>query len=95
MGRLIPILFLLMSLAVATREIPELYSLADDPSNDAQILNSQARTSPHSIRRVENKEIFLAARTIIFTPIQNLNRRSVILVSTGQDILCLLRCLRT
>jgi hypothetical protein len=89
-----PIL-LLLSLAVAAREIPELYNLADDPSNDGQIFNWQGETALCTKHRVENKDGASRARIITFTQVENLRSTSVTPAKTGQDILQLVGSLRT
>jgi hypothetical protein len=94
-SRMFPILFLLISLAVATREIPELYNLADDPSNDGQVFSWESHTTLGTTHRVENEKRLLPARTLTFTRAENLKCTSLVLVRTGQDILRLVRSLRT
>ena len=95
MGRILPILFLLMSLAVATREIPELYNLADDPSNDGQIFNWQGRTEVCTAQHAENGETLPPARILATFHAESLNRTSEVSARTGQDILHLVSLLRT
>ena len=100
MGRILPILFLLMSLAVATREIPELYNLADDPSNDGpsndgQIFNWQDQTEVCTANHAENGETLPPARILATFHAENLNRTSEVSARTGQDILHLVSLLRT
>ena len=95
MGRILPILFLLMSLAVATREIPELYNLADDPSNDGQIFNWQGQTEVCTANHAENGETPPPARILATFHAENLNRTSEVSARTGQDILHLVSLLRT
>jgi hypothetical protein len=94
MGRILPILFLLMSLAVATREIPELYNLADDPSNDGQIFNWQGQTEVCA-NHAKNGETLPPARILATFHAENLNRTSEVSARTGQDILHLVSLLRT
>jgi len=95
MGRVLPILFLLMSLAVATREIPELYNLADDPSNDGQIFNWQGQTEVCTAHHAENGETLPPARILATFHAENLSRTSEVSARTGQDILHLVSLLRT
>jgi hypothetical protein len=94
-SRIFPILLLLMGLAVATREIPELYNLADDPSNDGEVFICQGQTSLCTTHRVRNEEVVLPARTIALAHIENLSFSSVVPAKTGQDILRLVASLRT
>jgi len=94
-SRIFFIVFLLMSLAVATREIPELYNLADDPSNDGEVFTCQGQTSVRTTDRVENEERALPARIITFAHIENLSYSSGTPAKTGQDILRLVGSLRT
>ena len=94
MSRLLTILFILMSLAVATREIPELTNLADDPSNDGQVFSFQREAEARTINRVED-EAQISARTLAFSPTQNLEKNSVATGRSGQDILRLFGYLRT
>ena len=47
-----------MSLAVATREIPELYSLADDPSNDGQVFDWQGPVAVCSTQRLKSEYLY-------------------------------------
>lgn len=94
MSRIFPILLLLMGLAVATREIPELYNLADDPSNDGEVFICQGQTSLCTTHRVRNEERVLPA-TIALAHIENLRFSSVVPAKTGQDILRLVASLRT
>jgi hypothetical protein len=82
-------------LAVATREIPELCNLADDPSNDGQIFKSQAQTPLCSEHHAENEKTVLPPRTITFAHIEPLSCTSFVLSSTGREILRLVGSLRT
>ena len=97
-SRLFPVLFLLMSLAVATREIPELYNLADDPSNDGQVFDWQGPTAVCTTQDVEHGGGTPQARSLIFRRISHIaDRRSASVASTktGQDILHSIGSLRT
>lgn len=84
-----------MGLAVATREIPELYNLADDPSNDGEVFICQGQTSLCTTHRVRNEEAVLPARTVALAHVENLSFSSVVPAKTGQDILRLVASLRT
>lgn len=95
MSRILAILFLALGLAVATREIPELYNLADNPSNDGQVFHSQGQTRPRVTHRVENEERVLPASPIGFVLIENPSYPSIVPTRTGQDILRLVGSLRT
>ena len=94
-NRIFPVLFLLLSLTVAAREIPELYNLVDDPSNDGQIFNWQGQMALCTKHRIENKDGASRARIITFTHVENLRSASVTPARTGQDILDLVGSLRT
>lgn len=95
MKRVLPILFLLMSLAVAMREIPELHKLADDPSNDGQVFCWQAATAICPDVCADHGQIAPSAAGTTFAGAENLKCTSVVLASTGQDILRLVSSLRT
>ena len=95
MSRMLAILFLFLGLAVATREIPELYNLADNPSNDGQVFHSQGQTRPRVTHRVENEERALPAGPIVFVRMETLTYASIVPTRTGQDILRLVGSLRT
>jgi hypothetical protein len=84
-----------MSLAVATREIPELYSLADDPSNDGQVFNWQEPAAVCNTHRLQNEDSTPRAHGVIFSHIGNLWSTSVVPARTGQDILRIVSLLRT
>lgn len=96
-SRVFLVLFFFMSFAVATREIPELYNLADDPSNDGQVFSwqSQTQTSVGAIHRVENEHVTPQSPSITFAHIESLSSTSVVPATTGQDILHLVSSLRT
>ena len=94
-SRLFPVLFLLMSLAVATREIPELCNLADDPSNDGQVFNWQGSSAECTAQHAENGVGTPQARSLTFNHIANRKSTSVVSAKTGQDILHLIGSLRT
>jgi hypothetical protein len=93
-SRVFLFLFLFMSLAVATREIPELCNLADDPSNDGQVLNSQGQTALGAVHCVVIKD-GAPQSPCITTHIESLRSTSVLAAITGQDILHLISLLRT
>ena len=95
MTRVVSVLFLLLSLTVATREIPELYSLADDPSNDGQVFNWQGQPSTSITHRTSTKQIAVRVRAFTFAHTEHLSRASIAPVRTGQDILRLVGSLRT
>jgi hypothetical protein len=95
LGRIFSILFLLLSVAIATREIPELYDLGDNPANDGQVFNWQGQTALRTTPRVESKERVLPAHTITFARIENVGRTSAVCARTGRDILRLVASLRT
>jgi len=94
-SRIFLFLFLFMSFAVATREIPELYNLADDPSNDGQVFNWQSQTSVGAIHRVESEHGTPQLPSITFARIESLRSTWVVPATTGQDILHLISSLRT
>jgi hypothetical protein len=95
MSRMLSILFFLVGLAVATRELPELSRLADDTSNDGEVIHWQGQTTLRATHRVETKERCQPAHTFTFAPIENLSCTSVVPARTGQDILRLVVLLRT
>lgn len=95
MSKVFPLLFLFISLAVATREIPELYNLADDPSNDGQVFNWQRQTAQGSIDRVENERGTPQSCGTTFTHVKSLRSASADSSTTGRDILHLIGSLRT
>ena len=84
-----------MSLAVATREIPELYSLADDPSNDGQVFDWQGPVAVCSTQRLKSEGAAPRVHRIVFSHMGNLWSTSVVPARTGQDILRLVSLLRT
>jgi hypothetical protein len=84
-----------MSLAIAMREIPELYNLTDDPSNDGQVFSWQEQTQASTTHRANKTERVQTGRALVFVHPEHLNCTSVVLGSTGQDILRLTSSLRT
>ena len=84
-----------MSLAVATREIPELYSLADDPSNDGQVFDWQGPAAMCTTHGAESEDTAPRVHGIVFSHVGNLWSTSVVPARTGQDILRLVSSLRT
>lgn len=95
MIRLLPILFLVLGLAIATRELPELYNLVDDPSNDASVLTWQAQTPLRARHDAKSKEAIPPAGSVTFARGENHSRTSLLSAKTGQDILRLVRSRRT
>jgi len=98
MARGLPILFLLLISAVAAREIPELYDLADDPSNDGMIFDWQSQTpvcTPRDVVNAVNGETVRTALAVLFTDPEDPSFTSVVPTKTGQDILRLISSLRT
>jgi len=95
MARGLPILFLLLISAVAAREIPELYDLADDPSNDGMIFNWQSQAPVCTPRRLLNNERVGRPLAFRFAGPENPACTSVVPTKTGQDILRLVSLLRT
>jgi hypothetical protein len=69
--RVLPILFLFMSLAVATREIPELYNLSDDPSNDGQVFCWQDATPVYPNHCAEHSDPATSPRVVTPAPVEN------------------------
>ena len=101
MRRLSTILFIFLSLAIATSEIPELCNLVDDPSNNAE----PSALEYHAALRRE-QTIFEATeplRTAIKSPAADftLTRREAVSDGptlsawTGQDILLFIHSRRT
>lgn len=95
MSRIFPIVFLLMSLAVATREIPELHKLVDDPSNDGQIFDWQSQPALCTAHRVRNDQKAPAARIVTFSWYESFTGASFVPAGTARDILRLVCLLRT
>lgn len=95
MGRIFPIVFLLMSLAVATREIPELWNLADDPSNDGQVFYWQGQAPRCNKQGLKDEKGVPRARLFSFAHSEEFICASIVPARTGQDILRLVVSLRT
>jgi hypothetical protein len=91
--------FLLLS--VAGREIPEISKLADDPSNDGQVVvRTEALPSPN-LQRLDAADASVSfgnSQSSFDTPDQGPRNRAhpfVALALTGQDRLCFLAVRRT
>src|SRR5690348_1241245 len=98
MARGLPILFLLLISAVAAREIPELYDLANDPSNDGMIFDWQSQTPvcpPRDVVNPVNSEAVPPALAVLFADPENPSCSPVVPTKTGHDILRLISSLRT
>jgi len=74
LGRIFSILFLLLSVAIATREVRELYDLGDDTANDGQVFSWQGQTALRTTHGVESSERVLPAHIITFARIENVGR---------------------
>ena len=94
-SRIFPAIFLLMSLAVATREIPELYKLMDDPSNDGQIFDWQSQPALRTTHCLRNSEEIPTARIITFSWYESFTCASIVPAGAARSILRLVCLLRT
>jgi hypothetical protein len=81
----------LLALAVTGREAPEIAKLADDASNDGQVVQCQSEVRPRvTSHRTDLKDGLLSTRSSAFF-VENLeNRASNGPAKTGQDLLRLL-----
>ncbi len=84
-------LLFLLALAVTGREAPEIAKLADDASNDGQVVQCQSEARPRvAADRADSKDGLLSTRSSAFF-VENLkNRAPIVPVKTGQDLLRLL-----
>ncbi len=94
-NRVFTIIFLLLSLAVATREIPELANLADYPSNDAHVFNYQRQAATQATNALEKNTLALPAGAIVFANAEEAQDNGAARGKTGRDVLRLLGSLRT
>ena len=81
-------LLLLLSLAVTGREAPEIARLADDVSNDGQVVESQSKVAPNvdSCREDQQDGLLFIRHDSFF--IENLTDWALIVpVKAGQDLL--------
>ncbi len=85
------ILLFLLALAVTGREAPEIAKLADDVSNDGQVVQCQSEVRPRvASHRADLKDRLLCTCSSAFF-VENLkNRAPIVPASTGQDLLRLL-----
>jgi hypothetical protein len=95
MNRIFPVLFLLMSLTVATREIPELYKLMDDPSNDGQIFEWQSQPAIYTVQGVPSGHKAPTAHIIALSWNERFARAAFVPASVTRRILLLVCLLRT
>lgn len=81
----------LLALAVTGREAPEIAKLADDASNDGQVVQCQSEVRPPvASQRPDSKDGLLSTRGSAFF-VENLkNRAPIVPAKTGQDLLRLL-----
>jgi hypothetical protein len=84
-------LLFLLALAVTGREAPEIAKLADDVSNDGQVVQCQSEVRPPAAsQRADLKDGLLSTCSSAFF-FENLkNRAPIVPASTGQDLLRLL-----
>jgi hypothetical protein len=91
---------ILLALIVAGREIPEISKLADDPSNDGQIidLHSEALSQPVSQRTNTTKTLLASKRNFVFSSVfpsgQDCSSRPALGIN-GQQLLLFLTIQRT
>lgn len=102
--RSLPILIILLALTIAGREIPEISKLADDPSNDGQMIDlyAQALPQPVSQRAPTTKARPGSKRDFVFSPLEDCSSRPALgltlgtpLGITGQQLLLFLTIQRT
>jgi len=84
-------LLFLLALAVTGREAPEIAKLADDVSNDGQVVQCQSEVKPPvASHRADLKDRLSCTCSSAFF-VENLkNRAPIVPASTGQDLLRLL-----
>ncbi|PYU20371.1 MAG: hypothetical protein DMG32_22520 [Acidobacteria bacterium] len=89
-SRSLTILMILLALAIAGREIPEISKLADDPSNDGQIVDlcADALPQPVSQRANTTKALPASKRGFVFSPLQDCSSRPALVIN-GQQLLLL------
>jgi hypothetical protein len=98
MARGLSILFLLLIAAVAVREIPERYGLANGRSNDGMIFDWQSQApvrTPRDLIKTVNNETARPTLAVFFAERKNPSCTSAIPAKTGQDILRRISSLRT
>ena len=91
MRRIFYCLLFLLALAVTGREAPEIAKLADDVSNDGQVVQCQSEVRPPvASHRADLKDGLLSTCSSAFF-VENLkNCAPIVPASTGQDLLRLL-----
>jgi hypothetical protein len=94
--RALSILVIFLALIVAGREIPEISKLADDTSNDGQIVVMCAEVVPSPVSQRANTASVPITSTavVVFSRRQDRASRPV-LGTTGQDLLLFLKIQRT
>jgi len=94
--RILSIVAIFLALIVAGREIPEISKLADDKSNDGQIVSACAEAVP---ARVSHRAKTANAPITLETPLVFIRRQDVsprpIFGTNGQDLLLFLTIQRT
>ena len=81
----------LLALAVMGREAPEIAKLADDASNDGQVVQCQSEVRPQvASHRADLNDGLLSIRSSAFFVESLKNRAPIVPAKTGQDLLRLL-----
>src|ERR1700730_15556325 len=95
-SRSLTILMILLALTIAGREIPEMSKLADDPSNDGQIIDLYAEALPQPVSQRANttKALPASKRGFVFSPPGDCSLRPA-LATNGQQLLLFLKIQRT
>ena len=84
-------LLFLLALAVTRREAPEIAKLADDVSNDGQVIQCQSEVRPRvTSHRADSKDGLLSTCSSAFFVEDLKNRAPIVPAKTGQDLLRLL-----
>ena len=99
-SRALTILMILLALTIAGREIPEMSKLADDPSNDGQIVDLYAEALPRPVSQRANttKALPTSKRGFVFSSVFSSGRdcsSRPALATNGQQLLLFLTIQRT
>ena len=91
MRRIFYFLLFLLALAVTGREAPEIAKLADDVSNDGQVIQCQSEVRPRvASHRADSKDGLLSTCSSAFFVEDLKYRAPIVPAKTGQDLLRLL-----
>jgi hypothetical protein len=94
--RALSIAAIFLALIVAGREIPEISKLADDTSNDGQIVVMCAEAVPSPVsQRVNTASASITSKTVVVFPRRQDRASRPILGTNGQDLLLFLKIQRT